>query len=323
MTALNLRHMQERARLGPLAVGMLVVAALSVGPNMVAPSPAAAASMKPFTALGPGAVRLHGWVSKARRGAPTLLVVNGGPGFSHLAEPPAGVLAPEFRVVFYDQRGTGLSRTPPRSAFDLPHQVGDLEALRRQLGAERVDLLGHSWGGLIAAAYAARYPQRVDALVLVGSEPADAGAWARGTALIAQRIAALMASGVIPSPLPPVVGDDCSAQINAYTPAYLANPKLHVPLLPRGACSETTFTQTNAAQTPAVRDAVLSGLRRYRGRALIVFGSEDPFRPVYQTADLAELPAAHVQVKVLQHAGHLVWAESSRFFPIIKRFLTT
>lgn len=127
-----------------------------------------------------------------------------------------------------------------------------------------------------------------------------------------------MVSGLIPSPLP-VVGDDCSAQINAYTPAYLANPKLRVPLLPRGACSEAT----NAALTPTARKTVLSELRRYHGRALIIFGREDPFRAAFQAPDVAELSTAHVQLKVLPHAGHLVWAESPQFFPIVRTFLST
>jgi pimeloyl-ACP methyl ester carboxylesterase len=299
-----------------------LVAVLLVG-SLTAAASSAAASVRSLTAVGPGGVCLHAWVSAGRRGAATLIVINGGPGFSHVAAPPAGVLAPQFRTVFYDQRGTGLSHTPSDRAFDLPHQVGDLEALRRRLGTQRIDLLGHSWGGLIAAAYAAEHPRRVGALVLADAEPADGAAAARGTTLLAQRIGALLASGVIPSPLPPVVGDDCSALLNAYTPAYLANPKLHVPGLPRGACSQATSTQTNAAQTPAIRTTVLAGLRRYRGRALIIFGSDDPFRPAFQPADLAEMPAAHVQLKVLPYAGHLAWAESRHFFPIIRHFLST
>ena len=283
---------------------------------------AAGARMKPFTVTGPGLVRLHAWVSPSRPRAATLIVINGGPGLSHVAEPPAGVLAPAYRVVFYDQRGTGLSRSPRVQTYDLPHQVGDVEALRRRLGAKRVDLLGHSWGGLIAAAYAARYPQHVQALVLVDAEPADGAAAAQGTALMGQRIAALIASGVIRSPLPLVTNDDCGAQLNAYTPAYLANPSLRVPLVPRGVCRQSVMTQTNAAQTAAVRATVIAGLRRYRGRALVVFGSKDPFRPAYQPADLAELPWARAQLTVLPHTGHLVWAESGRFFPIVRQFLS-
>src|SRR4029079_10279250 len=48
-------------------------------------------------------------------------------------------------------------------------QIADLEALRGRLGAQRIDLLGHSWGGYLAMAYAARHPERISHLALVDS----------------------------------------------------------------------------------------------------------------------------------------------------------
>ena len=295
--------------------------ALAIGLVLVSES-VAAAPMRSFTATGPGGVRLHAWVSKARAGAPTLIVINGGPGLSHLAAPPAAVLARTFRVVFYDQRGTGQSSTPRNGAFDLPHQVGDLEALRRELGAARIDLLGHSFGGLVAAAYAARYPHRVSRMVLAGALPADASAIPRVDLLIARRLAALIASGVIPTPLPPVVGNDCTALASALAVASLATPTTHrPPYLPPGTCNQATKTQTRAAITAALCNAVRAHLRRYRGRVLILFGKQDPRRSVFQHLDQAEVPSAHTQVQVLPHSGHDTWIENRQFFPTIRRFL--
>lgn len=203
---------------------MLLVGALAVtfAPAAVASS---ATRTRGFTATGPGGVRLHAWATNASPDASTVIVINGGPGASHAAAPPAGVLAPEFRVVFYDQRGTGRSSTPRDGAFDLRHQVADLEALRRRLGAPRIDLLGHSWGGPIAAAYTAHYPRRVSRLVLAGALPADLAAIAQADVLVARRLAALIASGIIPTPLPPVVGNDCTARANVIGVASLANPR--------------------------------------------------------------------------------------------------
>ena len=54
--------------------------------------------------------------------------------------------------------------------------VDDLEALRRSLNAEKIDLLGHSWGGILSMAYAVRYPDRVRHLILVGSGDAKPAA---------------------------------------------------------------------------------------------------------------------------------------------------
>jgi proline iminopeptidase len=64
----------------------------------------------------------------------------------------------------WDQRGTGGSGPlKPGQSCTLADQINDLDALRAHLGYEKIDLLGHSWGGQLAVAYAARYPQHIDA----------------------------------------------------------------------------------------------------------------------------------------------------------------
>ncbi len=110
-------------------------------------------------------------------GAP-LIVVNGGPGFDHNYEHAnvTGVtsawdlLARQRRVVFYDQRGTGKSSAlKAGQSCTLADQIADLEAVRAKLGVDKIDLLGHSWGGYLAMAYAARHPEHVRHLIAVDS----------------------------------------------------------------------------------------------------------------------------------------------------------
>ena len=107
-----------------------------------------------------------------------LVVVNGGPGFDHTYEHAVvpgttsawETLAKKRRVVFYDQRGNGRSGAlKPGQSCTLADQIADLEAVRAHLGTEQMDLLGHSWGGYLAMAYAARHPQRIRHLVTVDS----------------------------------------------------------------------------------------------------------------------------------------------------------
>jgi proline iminopeptidase len=85
------------------------------------------------------------------KGATPLILVNGGPGFSHNYLHKSVVweaLAKNRQVVFYDQRGTGRSLGDHRGqTFTLKDQIDDLEALRAHLGYEHIDLLGHWWGG--------------------------------------------------------------------------------------------------------------------------------------------------------------------------------
>jgi proline iminopeptidase len=72
--------------------------------------------------------------------------------------------------VFYDQRGNGRSGAlKPDQTCTLADQISDLDAVRAHLGADKLDIVGHSWGGYLVMAYAARHPDRVRHLVTVGS----------------------------------------------------------------------------------------------------------------------------------------------------------
>ncbi|HVT60340.1 MAG TPA: alpha/beta fold hydrolase [Thermoanaerobaculia bacterium] len=102
-----------------------------------------------------------------------LVVANGGPGFPHdyLHSSDAwDVLARRRPVVFYDQRGDGQS--PPLAAnqsCSLADQISDLDAVRAHIGAEKIDLLGHSWGGYLVMAYAASHPEHIAHLIILDS----------------------------------------------------------------------------------------------------------------------------------------------------------
>jgi proline iminopeptidase len=111
-------------------------------------------------------------------GGVPLVVVNGGPGFDHTYEHAAvpgttsawDTLARKRRVVFYDQRGNGRSAAlKPGQPCGLAEQIEDLEAVRAHLGADHIDLLGHSWGGFLVMAYAARHPEHIRHLITVDS----------------------------------------------------------------------------------------------------------------------------------------------------------
>jgi proline iminopeptidase len=116
-----------------------------------------------------------------------VLIVHGGPGFP-ITEPLSGLepLLSSFRFHYYDQRGCGQSSRPvdrfASSSFyknvkqleqilGLSAQVADIERIRRILGEKRVILIGHSFGAFIASLYAAEFPDRVAAMILIA--PAD------------------------------------------------------------------------------------------------------------------------------------------------------
>jgi pimeloyl-ACP methyl ester carboxylesterase len=103
---------------------------------------------------------------------PRLVCQPGGPGRASAYLEDLGGLAEERTLVLLDPRATGRSEVPgDPSTLRFDRLAGDLEALRVHLGEERLDLLGHSAGTVVAQAYAAAHPHRLRSLVLV--TPAD------------------------------------------------------------------------------------------------------------------------------------------------------
>lgn len=113
--------------------------------------------------------------------APVLIVVHDGPGGNHLNQLPLQKLATDFRIIFYDQRGTGKSERLNVSAKDpnslellsLEKNIEDIEELRKSAGRDKISVIGHSNGGALAVFYAAKYPQHVEKLIVYSGGPED------------------------------------------------------------------------------------------------------------------------------------------------------
>lgn len=146
-----------------------------------------------------GGVTLHVRTVGLAEAAATVITVHGGPGLSLQAMAPFEKLAvPGRRVVSYDQRGAGASTGPADGDFGFAAQVADLEAVRVASGADEVDLIGESWGGAIAAAYAADHPDHVRSLVLFGAVPLDRVEFRAGQQRFLAHVAELQTAGLIP-----------------------------------------------------------------------------------------------------------------------------
>lgn len=100
------------------------------------------------------------------REKPVLFALHGGPGGDHSSYKPAlSPLADKVQIVYIDHRGQGRSARGPQESYTLDNNVEDLEALRQYLGLGRIVVLGMSYGGMVALAYAARYPESVSHLI--------------------------------------------------------------------------------------------------------------------------------------------------------------
>ena len=101
------------------------------------------------------------------RGAP-LMIVHGGPGASHdYFLPYLLPLARHNKVVFIDERGSGQSqKLEDPSGYTVENMVEDVESVRQALGLGKISLLGHSYGGALAQAYALKYQANLTHLIL-------------------------------------------------------------------------------------------------------------------------------------------------------------
>ncbi len=96
-------------------------------------------------------------------GAETVFCLNGGPGLpcDYLREAHSCLIDQGYRVVAFDQLGTGASDRPTDSSlWTIGRYVEETETVRKALGLGKVHMLGHSWGGWLAIDYALTYPEQ-------------------------------------------------------------------------------------------------------------------------------------------------------------------
>jgi proline iminopeptidase len=112
------------------------------------------------------------------------MVIHGGPGGDHSGFKPGYTpLAARMQLVYFDHRGQGRSDAADPATYTLDENVDDMEALRRHLGLGPIVSIGTSYGGMVAMAHAARYPDAVSHLVLIVTA-AHGGFVARAEAFI-------------------------------------------------------------------------------------------------------------------------------------------
>jgi proline iminopeptidase len=100
----------------------------------------------------------------------TVLCLHGGPGSAHDYMLPMADLAKiGYRVVFYNQLGSWRSEVPKNKAlFVAERYVEEVEAFRKRMKLGRPHIIGSSWGGMLAIAYAIKYQRNMRSLVTVG-----------------------------------------------------------------------------------------------------------------------------------------------------------
>jgi len=158
-------------------------------------------------------------------GGSVLVAVGGGLGLSHeLLRGLESIASASLEVVNYDPRGVGRSSVGFATARALDVAIDDLDAVRTALGSKRMHVLGHFWGGLVAALYAARYPDRTTSLTLVDCAPPTDAELARAMMRKSNRLIEYQRRGLVPVDLPNLE-DNPAERLLAEWPIYFADPR--------------------------------------------------------------------------------------------------
>ena len=105
-------------------------------------------------------------------GAP-FFVLHGGLGFDHTYfRPELDPLGARLQLIYIDYRGHGRSGRPPINTITFEQLTDDAEELRKVLGFDKIGIIGHSAGGLVALKYAINFPQNLSHLILLNTFPA-------------------------------------------------------------------------------------------------------------------------------------------------------
>jgi proline iminopeptidase len=114
------------------------------------------------------------FIEKMGNGEP-LLVLHGGPGLFHdYLVPHFEILAKKYQIIFYDQRGCGKTEFPKdTSSINIETYIEDLEGIRNHLKIDKLNLVGHSWGTMVALNYAKKYSKNLNKLILVSPTPSN------------------------------------------------------------------------------------------------------------------------------------------------------
>ena len=269
------------------------------------------------------------WCKYGPVGARQLLVLHGGPGADHQYLLPQMLdLATEHELVFYDQRGGGQSRTDDPTPITWRTHVEDAATLARELGFDQLEIIGYSWGGLLAMLTAIEAARKSDvelppigSLVLIDPAPVNReqrGEFerefnARQQGPVIQRMRAELAESGLRE-RDPAAYKQRSFELSVA--GYFADPSRAHDLTPFrvvGRVQQSVWASLGDFDLrPALAELDLA--------ALVVHGRQDPI-PLASSESVAE--ALRARLVVLENCGHVPYVEQPQsLFDAVRQFLT-
>jgi proline iminopeptidase len=235
-----------------------------------------------------------------------LVLLAGGPGMNPAYMVPIAKMlaAGNRRVLLLHQRGTGSSvdAISCRDRMNLAGAIADLEALRTHLRVEKLTIAGHSWGAMLAMAYAQEHPNRVAGLLLLDTGPVDQSGFKIEVAKVRARLT--------PEDRAALQRAKGEAQIDAIEQkAYFAeigNVGRLQESIPAGEPLWYESVRHDLEPSLAKFD-VIQGIRSLKAPVTLVFGRLDPGFFVAQQIQQVQ---PNSKLIVVEGAGHYPWLEN-------------
>jgi pimeloyl-ACP methyl ester carboxylesterase len=262
----------------------------------------------------------------AMREKPTLLLLHGGPGFDHSIYKPAySALADIAQIIYLDHRGNGRSEDGGRESWNLAQWGDDVRAFCDALGIVNPIVLGVSFGGMVALAYATRHPDHPSRLVLISTEAAGGTHLDRRVALF-ERFGGPEVGALARRRFLEVQGQADRAALDAWR-------QLAMPLYTR------TARDPDMARRAVSRSEVLHWFTRPGGEShafnmfpdlgriqcptLVLGGEDDPMIPIECQAGIAAAVPPHlVQFERFANCRHAVVPDApERAIAVIRDFI--
>jgi proline iminopeptidase len=256
------------------------------------------------------------------------VVVLGGTALGHsYLRPAMDRLADSFRLIYYDQRGSGSSPLGDAERLRFDIAIADLAALLDGLGLEKAHLLGHSLGGDTVALFASRHPNRVEALVVTnpgppfdpeGMEALESEMMSRRTPEDNEALDEIRTSEAFQSGEP--AGVEAFIR-NIYQPFFLDRANSDAaPYNFTANSAATVLDQESVLFEDFDREAAWSGLSNVKSRTLVVYAELDPIPESFARGIVDAIPGA--QFQFLPGTNHFAFMETpDLFFPPVKKFL--
>ena len=270
------------------------------------------------------------WCAYGPAGARRLLVLHGGPGADHQYLLPQMLeLASDHELVLYDQRGGGKSRTDDPAPITWQTHVDDLAAVATELGLVTPEIVGYSWGALLAMLYATEMVRRDErgsdlfpaSLTLLDPAPVsralrqefEAEFTRRQQGPAVQQLRAELAASDLRERDPDAYRQRA---FELSVAGYFADPSRARDLTPFrvvGRVQQSVWASLGDFDLPAA-------LAQIQIPALVVHGRQDPI-PVESSQSVAE--ALGARLVVLEDCGHVPYVEQPQsLFDAVRQFLT-